>query len=864
MKKLLLSAFCVVLLFFCLPVSISAYNLDNVQVGSATRTMITYVPSNLPAGRPLIISMHGSNQDPTYQKDHSMLEEVADTAKFAVVYPTGINNNWDLSGNSDINFILAIIDNMVSRYKIDRNRVYLSGFSMGGMMTYYAATKIADKIAAFAPISGYLMGGPNTNSSRPIPIIHTHGTGDDVVNFSGVQSCLNAWIKRNVCLTSEKITKPYPSSRPNSVGIKHYWGAGTEGVEVVLMELTGKGHWYSDDAANVMTSIEIWNFCKNYALDLKTPIVTITSPVKNSSYTTIGGDAAVDKILLEATASDPDGTVASVTFWDGTTLLGTDNSAPYSFEWKNVPAGTHIIKAVVTDNENRTAEATVTFNINAPETNFLVSENFNESGIIPAGWSSFDGSAYRTGPLNGLTSGSRVFQFTGNPVDFKYGMYFRNSTGNEREGLLTYGADNSGAVLTLFPGIYDLNGLFANWNMPSFGSLTMQVVDIEKDTVMAIRTFTPGLNLANTTSSAFKGATRSSLWFSVSKRSRFMLRFYTADISWSDAIVSDVNLCKHDNDQSATGKIMLASALGKAWTELKLCSSSIYSGNQYNTLLNLINQYNNWESASISEIEGVSKLLNDASNVLMEHKKAVDASETQELFYKDNFSVVGTNNLPKGWKTFDSSASRIGQLTGLSSGCRILKFTGEPRDFDYGLYIRNISGAENNGYAKYAAKDCDTVLTLSPGKYTFKYSICNWNMSSFGAITSKIALRADSVPIFSYTVTPVCNIGNALTNSFSGSTKVEQIFNVTKSGNYQIEFYTANSGWADAIISNISLTKSVYTTALPEQTSVVSSPIKTEYFSLEGMSIPKPSKGFYFERNTYRNGVIKVNKYFLK
>jgi poly(3-hydroxybutyrate) depolymerase len=60
---------------------------------------------------------------------------------------------------------------MYNKYGIDRDRVYLSGFSMGGMMTYYAATKIADKIAAYAPVSGFLMGGPDTSSSRPIPII---------------------------------------------------------------------------------------------------------------------------------------------------------------------------------------------------------------------------------------------------------------------------------------------------------------------------------------------------------------------------------------------------------------------------------------------------------------------------------------------------------------------------------------------------------------------------------------------------------------------------------------------------------------------------------------------------------------------
>ena len=194
---------------FCIP-NLSNAQIENFQVGSTTRKMLVYAPSTIVPGRPLLISMHGYNQDIAYQQSQTKWELIAKENNFVVVYPGGINNSWDLSGTSDIDFILAIIDEMYERYGIDRDRVYLSGFSMGGMMTYYAATKIADKIAAFAPVSGYMMGGPNTNSSRPIPIIHTHGTSDDVVSYSGVSTCLNAWVTRNGCPTTAQVTKPYP------------------------------------------------------------------------------------------------------------------------------------------------------------------------------------------------------------------------------------------------------------------------------------------------------------------------------------------------------------------------------------------------------------------------------------------------------------------------------------------------------------------------------------------------------------------------------------------------------------------------------------------------------------------------------
>lgn len=254
----------------------AAQTTVQIQVGSITRSMIVYIPQNLPQNMPLIISMHGLNQDPTYQKNMAQLEPIADQEKFSVVYPAGINNSWDLYGTSDIDFILAIIDYMANNYGTDRNRIYLSGFSMGGMMTYYAATKIADKIAAFAPISGYLMSGPNTNSSRPIPIIHTHGTADNVVPYSGVQPCINAWVIRNGNPATAVVTNPYPVSNPNSHCTKSYWGPGTNGVEIVLMTLEGKGHWISNDPINgISTSQEIWNFCKQYSLNNCTPTTIV-------------------------------------------------------------------------------------------------------------------------------------------------------------------------------------------------------------------------------------------------------------------------------------------------------------------------------------------------------------------------------------------------------------------------------------------------------------------------------------------------------------------------------------------------------------------------------------------------------------
>jgi len=60
-------------------------------------------------------------------------------------------------------------------------------------------------------------------------------------------------------------------------------------------------------------------------------------------------------VELAAHAVDPDGVVAAVQFYVGTTLLHTDTQAPFTYVWVDAPAGTHVFTARATDNEGATA-----------------------------------------------------------------------------------------------------------------------------------------------------------------------------------------------------------------------------------------------------------------------------------------------------------------------------------------------------------------------------------------------------------------------------------------------------------------------------------------------------------------------------
>ncbi len=340
-----------------------------LSVGGKTRTLFVHAPAGIAQNRPLVISMHGLNQDINYQKGQAKWEQVADTAKFVVVYPAGEGNSWDIGGTKDTDFISAIIESMVTRYGIDRNRVYVSGFSMGGMMSYNVANKIANKIAAIGPVSGYLFGN-TVASSRPMPIIHVHGNADDVVHYEpfnnqqGVVAMLQKWRTWNGCPATGTRTTPYPTNRPNSRSVMENWGP-CNNSEVRLITLDGKKHWHSNDDAGVHTTKEIWAFFKKYTLSGASngsPTVSITAPLNNAAF------LAPATINITATATDAGGSVSKVEFFNGTTKLGEDVTAPYSYSWTNVASGTYTITAKATDNSNLTATSeAVVVKVNVPQ-----------------------------------------------------------------------------------------------------------------------------------------------------------------------------------------------------------------------------------------------------------------------------------------------------------------------------------------------------------------------------------------------------------------------------------------------------------------------------------------------------------------
>lgn len=144
----------------------------------------------------------------------------------------------------------------------------------------------------------------------------------------------------------------------------------------------GRYEWYAEvsDGKTSMTT-PIRSFTADGALFA--PAISLASPA-NGSY-----HAAPANITLAANATDTDGTVSKVEFFSGTTLLGEDTSAPYSYVWNNVQAGSYTIIAKATDNDGLVTSAApvsvlVLAEPSAPDVSKISTGLFNPNWVVAA------------------------------------------------------------------------------------------------------------------------------------------------------------------------------------------------------------------------------------------------------------------------------------------------------------------------------------------------------------------------------------------------------------------------------------------------------------------------------------------------
>jgi polyhydroxybutyrate depolymerase len=182
----------------------------SITVGTLMRSYLLHIPTGYTGKTPVpvVFDFHGLGGSGSSQKGLSGWATLGDSKGFITVFPNGVGNSWNIGrccstaqtqNVDDVGFVRAIIKQLRTDACIDSKRVYASGCSNGGGMSYKLACDAADVIAAVAPVDCDCVTGSTSNPScagcspaRPISEVAFRATGDQVVPYNGGQCSIAA------------------------------------------------------------------------------------------------------------------------------------------------------------------------------------------------------------------------------------------------------------------------------------------------------------------------------------------------------------------------------------------------------------------------------------------------------------------------------------------------------------------------------------------------------------------------------------------------------------------------------------------------------------------------------------------------
>ncbi|MEI8047279.1 MAG: PHB depolymerase family esterase [Bacteroidota bacterium] len=276
----------------------------NLTVDGNTRSFIVLLPTgyNNAGKMPMIFAIHGGSGTPEGMINIANFKSIADRDKVVLVYPAGIQKNWNDGrpttpnqlGINDVSFFNQMCDYMIANYSVDGSKIYATGISNGGFMSSRLGCELSNRIAAIAVVAATIEAtsiAPACNPGTPVPAIYIHGTSDPLVPFTGGVmtaagtaggtilshfQAIDKWVTINGCSTTPTITDLPDNANDGTTIKQRVYSGGINGSEVVSYVILNGGHtWpqgyqYLNEAFIGKTSQDmnacevIWAFFKQF------------------------------------------------------------------------------------------------------------------------------------------------------------------------------------------------------------------------------------------------------------------------------------------------------------------------------------------------------------------------------------------------------------------------------------------------------------------------------------------------------------------------------------------------------------------------------------------------------------------------
>lgn len=264
-----------------LPAQKAGLEERTLDVGGTEREYLLRIPRGFKKSdnkrAPLVVMLHGrTSNGKSAASSYYGWSKLADKKGFVAVFPTalGTPTSWDAAFTGkptrDTKFLAQLIDAVVAELSLDKDRVFMTGHSSGGFMSYSFAAMHADKVAAIGPVAGLNIA--RTKPKVPVSVIAFHGIADNVVAYDKENGKKATWRGMPSAMESAAAFAKHNGLAANSVRTElqdgrvllDTWAADKSSVRVELYSLEGWGHgWPRSSKANATQMI--WRFFEEHA-----------------------------------------------------------------------------------------------------------------------------------------------------------------------------------------------------------------------------------------------------------------------------------------------------------------------------------------------------------------------------------------------------------------------------------------------------------------------------------------------------------------------------------------------------------------------------------------------------------------------